>query len=52
MNFASTWHKLLKHCISVELLSLEVYVLGVLRKELYIAPSIERFETAILGRSC
>ena len=52
MIFASTWHKLLKHCISVEFLLLENFVQGALRKELHIAPFVERFKTATLGRSC
>ena len=52
MNSASTWIKLLKHCISVEILLLEGYVLGAIRKELHIALFVERFETATLGRSC
>ena len=51
MSFASTWYKLLKHCISVEFLLVERYLQGALRKELPIAPFLERFKTAILGSS-
>ena len=51
MNFASTWNKLLKHCISVEFLLVKCYVQGALRKELPLAPFVERFKTATLGRS-
>ena len=39
MNFASTWNKLLKHCISAEFLLVEGYVQGALGMELCIAPS-------------
>ena len=51
MNFASTWNNLLKYCISFDFLLMEVYVQGALRKELQIAPFVERFKTACLGRS-
>ena len=51
MNFSSTLNKLFKHCISVDFLLMEVYVQGALRNELHIAPFIERFKTATLGRS-
>ena len=43
---------LLKHWISSEFLLMEGYVQGVLRKELHIAPLVERFKAATLGRSC
>ena len=52
MNFASTWNKLFKHCISVDFLLMEVYVQGALRKELRIAAFVEHFKTTTLGRSC
>ena len=41
MNFASTWNNLLKYCISVDFLLMEVYVQVPLRKELHIAPFVE-----------
>ena len=50
MNFASTWDKLFKHCISVHVLLMEVYVQGALRKELRIVRFIERFKTTTLGK--
>ena len=49
MHFASNWNKFFKHYISVEFLLVEGYVKGALRKELYIAPFVERFKTATLG---
>ena len=51
MNFASTWNNLLKHWISAEFLLMEGYVQGALRKKPRIAPFVERFKTASLGRS-
>ena len=51
MNFASTWHKLIKHCISAEFLLVERYAQGALRKELHMDPLVERFKTATLGKS-
>ena len=51
MHFANTWNHLLKHCIFVEFLLVEGYMQGALRKELRIAPFVESFETASLGRS-
>ena len=51
MNFASPWNKLLKRCISVEFLLVKGYVQGALRKELLLAPFVERFKTATLGKS-
>ena len=51
MHFASVWNNLLKHCISVDFLLLEGYVQGALRNELCIAPFVERFKTATLGKS-
>ena len=52
MHFASTWNHLQKHGISVEFLLVESYLQGALRKELRIAPFVEHFKTACLGRSC
>ena len=49
-DFASTWSNLLKHCIFVKFLLTEVYVQGALRKELFIAPFLERFNTSLLGK--
>ena len=51
MNVASTSNKLFKHCSSVEFLLLECYVQAALRKELFIAPFVERFKTATFQRS-
>ena len=50
INFASTWYNLLKPYISANLLLTEGYVQGALRKELRIAPFVERFKTAALGK--
>ena len=52
MHFASTWNHLQKHCISAEFLLVEGYLQGALRKELRIAPFVERFQITTLGRSC
>ena len=52
MHFASTWNHLQKHCISAEFLPVEGYLQGALRKELHIAPFVEHFKTASLGKSC
>ena len=51
MHFASNWNHLLKHFISVKFLLVEGYLQGALRKEPRIAPFVERFKTASLGRS-
>ena len=51
MNFASTWINLLKHCISADFLLMEGYVQGALRKGLHITSFVDRFKTAIWGRS-
>ena len=51
MNFVSTWNNLLKPYISNEFLLMEGYVQGGLRKELHIAPFVERLKTTILGKS-
>ena len=51
MVFASTWNNLLKHCISADFLLMESYVQCALRKELRIAPFVECFKTATLGKS-
>ena len=39
--FISTCNDLLKHCISTNLLLMQGYVLGALRKEIFIAPLVE-----------
>ena len=52
MSFTSTSNKLFKRCISVNFLLIEVFVQGALRKELQIAPFVERFKTIALGASC
>ena len=52
MHVAITWNHLQKHCISVEFLLVEGYLQGAIRKELRIAPFVERFKTANSGRSC
>ena len=41
MNFASTWNKLLKRCISTQFLLVGRYVKVGLRKKLHIAPFVE-----------
>ena len=51
MSFATTWIKILNHCTSVKFSLLEGYVQGALQKEMYVAPFVERFRTATLGRS-
>ena len=51
MNFASTWNKLLKYCISAKFLLMEGYVQGALREKLHIAPFVERLKTVTLGKS-
>ena len=51
MNFASTWNWL-KHWFLSEFLLIESYLQGALRKELCIAPFVERFKITTLGRSC
>ena len=48
MAFASTWNNLLKHWISVDFFLVESYGQGALRKELGIAPFVERFDIATL----
>ena len=50
MHFASPWNHLLKHCISAEFLLVGGYLQGALRKKLRIAPFVECFKTASLGR--
>ena len=51
MNFASIWKNLLKHWISVDFF-LVGYGQGAVRKDLHIAPFVERFDIATLGKSC
>ena len=50
-DFASTWSNLPKHLITAEFLLIESVVQSALRKELFIAPFVERFKTATLGKS-
>ena len=50
-DFVSTWNNLFKHCISVKCLLIESLAQGALRKELLIAPFVERLKTVILGKS-
>ena len=50
-DFATTWRNLLKHCISTDFLLIVVLVKSALRKELFIAPFIERINTATFGKS-
>ena len=50
-DFVSTWNNLLKHCISAKCLLIESLAQGALRKELLIAPFVERLKTVILGKS-
>ena len=40
-----------KHCIFVEILLIEGYVQGALRKDLFSAPFLEDLQTATLGKS-
>ena len=49
-DFGSTRCNLRKHCISAEFSLNEDKVQGALRKELLIAPFVERFNTATLGK--
>ena len=49
-DFSSTWNKLVKLSISVEFLLIEGYAQVALRKELFIAPFVERFKTTPLGK--
>ena len=51
MHFPIICNHLQKHCISVEFLLVVGYLQCALRKELRIAPFVERFKTASLGRS-
>ena len=52
MIFANTWEKLFKYCTSVHFLLMEGDLQGALRKELRIAPLVERYKIAALGRTC
>ena len=47
----NTSNKMPKHCIFAKVFLIEDYVQGALRKELFIAPFVERFNTATLGKS-
>ena len=48
-DFASTWNSLLKYCIPVDFLLTVALPQNALRKELLIAPFVERFNIAALG---
>ena len=52
MNFACTWNNSLKHWISVDFFLAEGYGQGALRKDQCIAPFVEHFNIATLGKSC
>ena len=52
MTFASTWNNLFQDCIYADFFLTEGYVQDALQKELHIAPSVEYFKTATLGRFC
>ena len=52
MNFASTWNNLLKHWISAEFFLMAGYLQGALRKQMRIAPFVERFKIVTLERFC
>ena len=41
IHFASIWNKLLKHCVYVDILLMESYAQGALRKELRVDPFVE-----------
>ena len=51
INFFSTWTKIPMHCIFADVLLMEGQVQGALQKELLIAPFLERFQRATLGKS-
>ena len=51
MHFVSNWNNLLKCCLSADFLLMECYAQGALRKQLHIAPFVECFKTATLGKS-
>ena len=51
INFFSTWTKIPKNCIFADVLLMEGQVQGALQKELLIAPFVERFKRATLGKS-
>ena len=46
-RFAGTWSNLLNHCISADFLLIVVLVQIALRKEMLIAPFVERFNTPL-----
>ena len=52
MNLIITYSKLLKDLIFDCFLPIEDYEQGALRKELTIAPFVERFKTGTLRKSC
>ena len=50
INFISTYSKLLKHFIFAHFLLIEDYEQGALRKDLIVAPFVERFKVATLRK--
>ena len=50
INFISTYSKLLKHFIYARFLLIEGYEQGALRKELIVAPFVERFKAGTLRK--
>ena len=51
INFVRTWNNLISHCISAKFWLNEGYVQGAARKELHIAPLVERCKTTTLRKS-
>ena len=51
IHFASNWNNFLKHCICADFLLTISLVESAQRKELSIAPFVERINTATLGKS-
>ena len=50
LNVISAWKNLTKHCIFANSLLIVSYIQGALRKELLIAPFVEHFQNATLGK--
>ena len=50
-NFIITWNNLPWHCVFAGSLLIASYVQDALQKELLIAPLVEPFKIAILGKS-
>ena len=51
INFISSYSKLLKHFIFAQLLRIEGYEQGALRKELTFVPFVERFKITTLRKT-